>query len=98
MLRYGNLLKDGERDPRLTFSHNTVLVVDQRIDSSYNLFRTYHGPPPRRAYNNIFLAINRSAAADLPMWCSADKRRRNNAANIWHEAIALFTSTCPRCI
>ena len=64
--RFGNLLKEHNKiNPELNFSHNTVLVVDQRIVSSYNLFRNYAGP--RRAYNNIFLAINRQPDADLPI-------------------------------
>jgi hypothetical protein len=67
-LRYGNLLKDGKADPELNLSHNTVLVVDQEIGSSYNVFRSYGGSSWRRAYNNIFLAINRtSAAGHLPI-------------------------------
>ena len=66
-LRYGNLLKDGKADPELNFTHNTVLVVDQEGRSSYNIFRSYGGPSWRRAYNNIFLAINRTTAANLPV-------------------------------
>jgi hypothetical protein len=68
VLRFGNLLKnDNEVNPSLNLTHNTVLVVDQRIESSYNLFRNRWGGTPRRAYNNIFLAINRHPDADLPI-------------------------------
>ena len=66
VLRFGNLLKNhNELNPSLNLTHNTVLVVDQRIGSSYNLFRDSWGGTPRRAYNNIFVAINRHA--DCPI-------------------------------
>ena len=65
VLRFGNLLKDDDVfNPELNFTHNTVLVVDQRILSSYNLFRNPWGGTARRAYNNIFVAINRHPKAD----------------------------------
>lgn len=63
-LRFGNLLKDNDVvNPELNFTHNTVLVVEQRVPSSYNLYRNPWGSTARRAYNNIFLAINRDPAA-----------------------------------
>lgn len=65
VLRFGNLLKDDDEvNPELNFTHNTVLVVDQRVASSYNLFRNPWGSTHRRAYNNIFVAINRHPQAD----------------------------------
>jgi hypothetical protein len=68
VFRFGNMLKnDNEFNPALNLTHSTVLVVDQRIQSSYNLFRNTWGGTPRRAYNNIFLAINRHPDADLPI-------------------------------
>lgn len=67
VLRFGNLLKAGFADPELILSHNTVVVVDQEIFSNYNVFNDYTGTSKRRAYNNIFLAINRTQASDKPV-------------------------------
>ena len=65
VFRFGNLLKDhDEVNPELNLTHNTVLVVDQRIGSSYNVFRDSWGSTARRTYNNIFVAINRHPKAD----------------------------------
>jgi hypothetical protein len=67
VLRFGNLLKSEPPDPKMYFSHNTVLVVDQEINAAYNVFREYDGTSIRQAYNNIFLAINRTEASDKPV-------------------------------
>jgi parallel beta helix pectate lyase-like protein len=67
VLRFGNLLKARGADPPLFLSHNTVVVVDQEIFSNHNVFREYTGTSVRRAYNNIFLAINRTEASDKPV-------------------------------
>ena len=71
VLRHGQLFKRHGKhptsDPEVNVSHNTVLVVDQEIVSSYNLFREYDGTAVRRVYNNIFVAINNSEASDKPI-------------------------------
>ena len=54
VLRFGNLLKnDNEVNPALNLTHNTVLVVDQRIVSSYNLFRNRWGELPTRLQQHL---------------------------------------------
>ncbi len=67
VMRQGKLFKDGKADPEVNVSHNTVVVVDQEGLASHNLFRKYDGNPPRRAINNIFVAINHSPDLDLPV-------------------------------
>jgi hypothetical protein len=65
--RFGNLTKYEKADPEINLTHNTVLVVDQEFRSAYNVFREYRQAAPRRTFNNIFVAINRSKASDLPI-------------------------------
>jgi hypothetical protein len=69
VMEFGRLFKSNPPDPEVNLSHNTVLHVNAEIRSSFNLFRqgAYDGQSQRRAYNNIFVAINGSEKSDLPI-------------------------------
>ncbi|CUR58443.1 hypothetical protein NOCA1140105 [metagenome] len=66
VLRYGNMLKSNHPDPALHFFHNTVLIV-QAQGSVYNLFRSTDGSTTKRAFNNIFVAIDDGGSASRPL-------------------------------
>jgi hypothetical protein len=66
VMRYGNMLKSNWPDPALYLFHNTALIV-QRQGSVYNLFRANDGSTIKRAFNNIFVAIDDAGAADRPL-------------------------------
>lgn len=65
--RLGHLFKGGSPDGPLDLFHNTILVKDQTIGSSFAHFRDYHGESSRRCFNNIFVAVNSVPRADKPI-------------------------------
>jgi hypothetical protein len=86
VMDYGRLFKSNPPDPEVNLSHNTVLHVNAEIVSSFNFFRSYDDLSRRRAYNNIFLAINESEQADLPiafMPAESDKPKAATEGNCY---------------
>jgi hypothetical protein len=77
-LHHGQLFKGNQPDGPIDFFHNTVVLKDQTGASSFAHFRSYHGESRRRAFNNIFVAVNSVPLSDIfisylpsPTWPSA---------------------------
>jgi hypothetical protein len=66
-LELGHLFKGTSPDGPLDLFHNTILVKDQEEPSSFAYFRSYAGESRRRAFNNIFVAIDGTAGARAPI-------------------------------
>jgi hypothetical protein len=74
-LRLGQFFKSNPPDGPLDLFHNTILVKDQTITSSFSHFRDAPPAPgaapncrlTRRSFNNVFVAVNTIPEAELPI-------------------------------
>lgn len=65
--RYGNTFKINPPDGPYDLFQNTFLVYDQEGQAAYLHFRDTTGIHRRRSLNNIFVAVNPTAGADVAM-------------------------------
>jgi hypothetical protein len=63
----GQLFKSNSPDSPLTLFHNTCIVADREFVTSYPHLRAYKGESARDSFNNIFVAIDSTAASRLPI-------------------------------
>jgi hypothetical protein len=96
--RYGQFFKSNFADPEINVFQNTMRVFDRDLLVSYNLFkRDDQYTTMRRAFNNIFLAVNRTEASDIPIYylprlTDQAETDGNSFFRISHDTDALFIS------
>jgi hypothetical protein len=64
---YGSTFKSNGEDGPYALFQNTFLVYAQDGDASYMHFRNLNGNHPRRAFNNIFVAVDPDPTANRPI-------------------------------
>jgi hypothetical protein len=65
--RYGSTFKSNGEDGPYALFHNTFLVYGQGGHASYMHFHNLHGSHLRRAFNNIFVAVDPDVTSDRPI-------------------------------
>lgn len=66
-LHHGQLFKGNRPDGPLDLFQNTVIVKDQIVGSSFAHFRSYNDDSQRRAFNNMFVAVDSAPGSDKPI-------------------------------